>query len=147
MKNRILVIDDDASVRSSLQSLLEGLGYNVMLAGDGLEGMTYLNAQPFDLLILDMALPQITGWDILDLLGERKLSLPVVILTAFSDECVPGSLLGADVLLEKPPDVNSLISTVSFLLAEEAASRLQRRRAGLMAPRLVLTDNRCPLPS
>lgn len=140
------MIDDDPSVRSSLQRLLEETGYTVTIAADGAEGVLQLEQRAFDLLILDMNLPQITGWDILDLLTKRKLSQPVVVLTAFLDECMPGSLSGVDGALEKPPEVNLLLNTIEFLLREPAAARLRRRSADLMVPRILpLAANGHPL--
>jgi DNA-binding response OmpR family regulator len=137
MSSRILVIDDDPSVRSSLQQLLEETGYTVTLAADGAEGVLELEQRDFDLVILDMNLPQITGWDILDLIIKRKSSQAVLVLTAFMDECVPGSLSGVDGVLEKPPEVTLLLNTVEFLLREPAAARLRRRTAGLTASRIL----------
>jgi DNA-binding response OmpR family regulator len=61
----------------------------------------------------------------------------VLVLTAFMDECVPGSLSGVDGVLEKPPEVTLLLNTVEFLLREPAAARLRRRTAGLTASRIL----------
>lgn len=118
MKKQILILDDDASVRESVCKVLAGSGYQVVLAPDGKSGLAQLRRQSFDLLLLDLDLPDLTGFDILDSIRERAPWLPVIILTGVAEQCAPGSLLGAAALLHKPADVLLLLQTVESLLKQ-----------------------------
>lgn len=126
MRKRILIVDDDAAVGEALRRVLAATGYEVVWIADGEAGVSRLQQEPFDLLLLDLNLPKVSGFDILDLVGERYPCLPVLILTGQLEHCEPGALSGADVLLEKPPDVTLLLKTVEGLLSESAATRLRR---------------------
>lgn len=135
----VLVIDDDPAIRSALHRILQE-SYRVVLAADGREGARRLKEQKCDLVVLDLDLPKLSGWDILDLTMSWSPLLPVIVLTGFSGECVPGALVGADVLLEKPPDVNLLLKTIACLLTEPANKRAERRALGLAsAPVMALS--------
>jgi DNA-binding response OmpR family regulator len=125
MNKRILVIDDDPSVRDALKNILEVAGYVAVLAPDGDAGVKTLAQQAFDLLILDLDLPKLTGFDILDLLSARSNSPPILILTGMADQCDSAAMLGADALLEKPPDVWLLLNTVEQLLAKSHRQRVR----------------------
>jgi len=73
---RILIIDDEAEIRESLQTLLELEGYVVTTAANGAKGLARVGEQPFDLVLLDKALPDQDGFEILHTLRERDLTLP-----------------------------------------------------------------------
>ena len=130
----VLMIDDDPSVRGSLSKLLEESGYGVRTAADGRSGLRLLQREQFHLLVLDLDLPGISGWDLLDFAGSHWPLMPVLVLTGFSSQCVPGSLYGADALLEKPPDVARLLDIIATLLSETAEARLHRRGKGPLGP-------------
>jgi DNA-binding response OmpR family regulator len=130
MTKRLLFIEDDASVRDSLSRLLQETGYAVVVAADGREGARCLKQRSFDLLLLDLNLPKLSGFDILDLAVARYPALPIIILTGMARQCVPGSLIGADILLEKPPDVDLVLKTIQRLLLEPAEQRFRRLGAG-----------------
>ena len=106
MAGRILVIDDEASIRESLQTLLEMEGFSIETANDGEEGLRKLERQTYDLVLLDLALPGRDGIEILRDIHARLPSLPVIILTAKSD---PADRFwafqsGTDAFLNKPID-------------------------------------------
>lgn len=126
MNKQILIIDDDLVVRNSLKKVLQDLGHRVALAADGQEGLACLKQETFDLLLLDLDLPKISGWDLLDHVQKQGARLPVVVLTAFLDQCEPGALAQADAWLEKPPDVSRLLQTLDQLLHEPAEVRCLR---------------------
>lgn len=126
MKKSILVIDDDVAVRKALQRVLEEAGYWVSLAQDGETGAVQLRQSRWDLMVLDLGLPGVSGWDVLDLGRSLEPSLPVIILTGLLDQCEPGAFGGADALLVKPPEVALLLETVQRLLAEPAEARTRR---------------------
>src|SRR5271165_3116259 len=80
---RILVIDDEAAIRESLEVLLTLEGYAVDMAVDGEEGLRVLEKSAYDLVLLDLALPGQTGLELLPQIHERYPELPVVMITAY----------------------------------------------------------------
>src|ERR1035437_2235672 len=74
----VLIVDDEAAIRESLQTLLEFEGYAVEVANDGYEGLTRIAERPFDLVLLDFALPERNGIEILHDIRERDSELPVI---------------------------------------------------------------------
>ncbi len=124
----VLIIDDDAAVRTALANLLGASGYAVTEAAHGRAGLQFLEQVEVDLLLLDLDLPEVSGWDILDIVAVRRPLMPVLVLTGQHRECVPGSLAGVDAFLVKPPDVGELLEKVSGLLSEPLEARLERRR-------------------
>jgi two-component system, OmpR family, response regulator len=101
---RILLAEDDAVIADGLIRALRKSGYAVDHVGNGAEADTALLTQPFDLLILDLGLPKLSGIEVLRRLRGRKNSLPVLILTAQDgvEERVRGLDAGADDYLTKP---------------------------------------------
>src|SRR6266545_1248370 len=79
----ILIIDDEAAIRESLQTLLEIEGYAVELAATGEEGLSRLAEHPFDLVLLDLALPGRNGLEILADIRERDPNFSVIMITAY----------------------------------------------------------------
>jgi len=133
MNKRILVVDDDLAIRESLKKLLDGAGYVTSLACDGQEGAASLEGAAFDLLLLDLDLPKVSGFDILEQVSTRHPLMPVIILTGLRDQCEPGAARIADALMEKPPDVSLLLSTIDKLLNESVETRLRRSSESLKA--------------
>jgi DNA-binding NtrC family response regulator len=80
----VLIIDDEAAIRESLQILLEDEGYEVVNAGDGEEGLSLLDAQAFDLILLDFQLPGRNGLEVLTEIRERDPEMAVIMLTAYA---------------------------------------------------------------
>ncbi len=117
MSRHILVIDDDLAVREALRRVLEQAGYRVSLAAAGLHGLSLLKQQHFDALVLDLDLPDVTGFDVLDQGFETAPTLPVIILTGMSEHCPPGSLTGAIARLQKPADAGVLLATLDRSLS------------------------------
>src|SRR5271166_5557785 len=79
----VLIIDDEAAIRESLQTLLDLEGYEVETANDGQEGLARLAERPFDLVLLDFALPERNGIEVLRDIRERDSELPVIMITAY----------------------------------------------------------------
>jgi two-component system OmpR family response regulator len=126
---RILVAEDDAILADGLVKSLRHAGYAVDWARTGQEADAALAAQSYDLAILDVGLPKMSGLEVLGRLRTRKLRLPVMILTALNgvDDRVRGLDLGADDYLSKP-----------FELAElEARVRALTRRGLCGAPTML----------
>ena len=102
----ILVIDDEAAIRESLEVLLTLEGYAVRMANDGDQGLRFLEVENFDLVLLDLALPGQSGMELLPQIKERQPELPVIMITAYGDAETKRRALegGADGLLTKPID-------------------------------------------
>src|ERR1039458_1440834 len=80
---RILVIDDEAAIRESLEVLPKLEGYTTRMAADGVEGLRILDQESFDLVLLDLALPGQSGLELLPQIKERHPDLPVIMITAY----------------------------------------------------------------
>ena len=101
---RILVVEDDKAVASFVKKALESEQYAVDLAWDGEDAQSLVGEATFDLVILDLVLPKIDGWEVLKHIRTQKPSLPVLILSgrAEVEDRVKGLDLGADDYLTKP---------------------------------------------
>ena len=108
--NKILVIDDDETVRESLNFFLSKAGYKVLLAGDGEEGLNKFNRYHPGLIICDLKMPGMDGFDVLKKINENDPGIPVIIITAYSDSksTIEAIQLGAYDYVEKPLEVDLL---------------------------------------
>jgi CheY-like chemotaxis protein len=132
VKKQILVVDDDVSVRELLGRVLAGEGYGVREAANGPEALAIAATDQLDLVLLDLNLPGKSGWEVFERLTTSQPLLPVIILTARSNQLFPALAAGAGALLEKPMDFPRLLQVVSRLLAESPAAR-RARQAGRAA--------------
>jgi DNA-binding response OmpR family regulator len=117
---RILVVDDDIDVLRSISKTLEKAGYCVEQACNGREAMEHIwHAKP-DLVVLDVVMPGLNGWDILQAIrgNENTATLPVIMLTVLSQDqhVAQGWNLGADFYLTKPFAPADLVDVVKRLL-------------------------------
>jgi DNA-binding response OmpR family regulator len=117
MAEKILVVDDELSLQEALTYSLEKEGYLVSVAGDGLTALEIARANPPDLVILDVMLPGIDGFEVCRILRQES-NMPVLMLTARDDEIdrVVGLEVGADDYLPKPFSMRELIARVKALL-------------------------------
>ncbi len=128
----VLIIDDEAAIRESLQTLLEFEGYSVDVANDGQEGLTRIAERPFDLILLDFALPERNGVEILRDIRERDAELPVIMITAYGtvENAVNAMQAGATNFIQKPWDNEKLLADVRTAVgrrrAEEEVIQLKR---------------------
>jgi DNA-binding response OmpR family regulator len=130
---RILVVEDEAKVARALQEGLEREGYHVVVARTGEEGFYLVNAEGFDLVVLDLMLPGRGGIEILSTIRKRGLLTPVLILTARDavEDRVLGLDQGADDYLVKPFAFPELLARTRALL---------RRGRTQLVPQLQLAD-------
>ena len=131
MIKRILLVDDERSIRASLSKILGAENYEVVLAENGHEAIEKHGAQRIDLLILDLNMPVKNGWDTLDWLVKIDPGLPVVIITGRSNQRALAETAGADALMEKPLDVPFLLQTIRELMDEPMENRAQRAQPRL----------------
>jgi DNA-binding NtrC family response regulator len=117
-KNRILVVDDEDALRTVLSSELEGEGYHVRSAADGQEAINILGDQEFDLILLDIKMPNVDGFEVLKFVKERQPKTKVVMLTGFADlkNAIESKKLGAEDFVSKPYDLVDLLTTVERVL-------------------------------
>jgi two-component system alkaline phosphatase synthesis response regulator PhoP len=115
---RILVVEDEESLVMALRDRLESEGYAVSVANDGESGFDLATRQPFDLVLLDVALPRKNGFDVCRDLRARGVQTPVLMLTARGQviDRVLGLKLGADDYLTKPFDAAELLARIEALL-------------------------------
>ena len=114
----VLIIEDDSTMLRGLKDNFEFQGYRVLTASDGEEGLnTALNKKP-DLIILDIMLPKINGYEICRLLRKENLDMPIIMLTAKGEESdvVLGLNLGADDYVTKPFSIKELLARSSAFL-------------------------------
>lgn len=116
-RQRILVVDDDVDIRSLLRELLERAGYEVAEAGDGRAGLRELYGRTPDVVILDVAMPVLDGWQTLERIRDLS-DVPVLMLTAREQELerVRGLRSGADDYVVKPFGRQELLARVEVLL-------------------------------
>jgi DNA-binding response OmpR family regulator len=114
----ILIVEDDATMLRGLKDNFEFKGYCVLTAADGEEGLNLaLNKKP-DLILLDIMLPKINGYEICRLVRQEKLDMPIIMLTAKGEESdvVLGLNLGADDYVTKPFSIKELLARVAAFL-------------------------------
>jgi DNA-binding response OmpR family regulator len=130
---KVLVIEDEKKIASLLRKGLEAQGFVVELALNGDEGYVLATTRPYDVLVLDIMLPGRDGLSILRNLRERKIALPVILLTARSElnERLEGLNLGADDYLPKPFHIEELIARIHAVT---------RRAAGTAQSILTVAD-------
>ena len=131
----VLVVDDDASVRTMLAYLFDDEGYEVQEASDGAEALAALEADPPDCMVLDLMMPKVDGVEVLRRRRDGELAphTRVLVLTAKTDpqDAVWCWELGADEFLNKPVDPERLSREVRLLLARTPAELRTRREVGL----------------
>ena len=118
MMETVLIIEDDAAMLRGLKDNCAYAGYTVLTADDGEKGLdTALDAMP-DLIILDIMLPKVNGYEICRLLREEKLDVPIIMLTAKGEESdiVLGLNLGADDYVTKPFSIKELMARANAFL-------------------------------
>jgi DNA-binding response OmpR family regulator len=105
---------------------LQADGYQVATAENGQRALDIAASTPIDLVLLDLNLPVKNGWDTFERLTYEHPFVPVIIITARSNQLFPALSAGAGALMEKPLDFPKLLETISALLAEPAETRLAR---------------------
>ncbi len=120
----VLVVEDDPTLRLGLTKTLRSAGFQVEVAKTGTEGVTRARNERFDLVLLDVMLPEKNGFEVCEELREHSGELPIILLTAKGEEedKVRGLRLGADDYVTKPFGVGELLARV------DAALRRNRRR-------------------
>ena len=118
MDKKVLLIEDDPDIAELLELHLKDLDMNLDKAGDGESGLDKALDNDYELVILDLMLPKMNGLDVCKKIREKKKSLPILMLTAKSDEFdkVLGLELGADDYLAKPFSIRELIARIKAII-------------------------------
>lgn len=111
---RILIIDDENSIRRTLRDILENEGYAIDDAADGLEGLKLAKANHYDVVLCDIKMPKMDGLEVLDKILETNSDIPVVMISGHGniDTAVDAIRKGAYDYISKPPDLNRLLVTI-----------------------------------
>lgn len=122
-KLKILMVDDDWKLRNLLRIYLAKEGFDTVEAADGPEALLKIKNQSFDLVILDVMMPKMDGWQVCRSIRKTQ-SVPILMLTALGEtkEKVQGLELGADDYLTKPFDPEELIARVHALIRRAASA-------------------------
>jgi DNA-binding response OmpR family regulator len=121
---KILIIEDDPGIQLSLKDEFESEGFNVKVADDGLTGLEMTRQNPPDVIILDLMLPYLNGYEICKKLRQEGNDVPIIMLTVKDQEVdkVLGLELGADDYVTKPFSLRELLARVNALLRRSAES-------------------------
>jgi DNA-binding response OmpR family regulator len=117
-RTKILIVEDEPNMVAGLRDNFEYEGYEVITAGDGVEGLERAFADSPDLVVLDVMMPRMSGLDVCRQLKARRPSIPVIMLTARGQEVdkVVGLELGADDYVTKPFSIRELLARVKAVL-------------------------------
>ena len=118
MTGTILIVEDDPPTQMLLETLMQRSGYDYVSAGNGAEAIDLLSKREFTAVILDLMMPEVGGFDVIDFLAREPRRLPVIVCTAAgvdkTAELAPG-VVGA--VLRKPFDIDELMATLTELVA------------------------------
>ena len=149
---KILIVEDETKTGDYLKKGLQEAGYSVDLARDGVDGLHLATTGGYELIILDVMLPGLSGWDVVERMRDRGQDLPVLFLTAKEDveDRVKGLEMGADDYLVKPFAFSELLARVRTLLRrgrsrEQTALQLADLELDLLRRRAIRAGKRIEL--
>jgi len=122
---KILIVDDEQYLRTSLGLLLERAGYSITMASSGKDALDTIRVKHYDLVFLDLRMPDMDGLEVLPLLLEAQPGIPVLILTANSslDMAIEAMSLGASGYLLKPIDPDQILIRIREVIRDMQQSR------------------------
>jgi DNA-binding response OmpR family regulator len=112
----VLVVDDEPGIRAVLAELLIDEGYRVVVAQDGVEALRQIGDVSPDLVLLDLNMPKLTGWEVVERLRALAITLPIVIMTAGQSATIEAARLGAAAALPKPFAIDDVLTTIERLV-------------------------------
>ncbi len=136
----VLIIDDDHTMRDIFSVLGQQHGFSIRFAENGLEGMRVAENDDIDLIILDLSLPGLTGFDVCRKLRSASIETPIIMLSARSDpvDVVVGLEIGADDYVTKPFELRELAARINAKLRRQRSSDMQVRPGRLKFPGLLI---------
>lgn len=123
----LLLVDDDVSVLGILNGILSFVGHTVVATHDGKQALELIEKEPFELVITDLVMPDINGWEIARQVKNKAPDTPVILLTGWAANYVEEDLSrrGIDLLLSKPIALGKLTKSVDRLLSAQFETSLQ----------------------
>lgn len=146
-KRHILIVEDDESILFGLQDILQNQGYIVTTASNGNDGYNLAIKKSFDLLILDIMLPGMSGLEICKLVRVEKMKVPIIMLTAKSSEMdkITGLDYGADDYVSKPFSLSELLARIRALIrrayAENSLNKFTFGKISIDFDRMLVRSN------
>ncbi|WP_229201268.1 response regulator transcription factor [Arcticibacterium luteifluviistationis] len=127
MKKSILIVEDDERIARTISKGLEEMDFETTIAFDGKIALKLALANPFDLFLLDLNLPELNGYQVTEGIRNAGLETPILMLTALgeTDDKIEGFEKGADDYLVKPFDFRELVARINALLRRSSPSSLQ----------------------
>lgn len=126
-RHRILVVDDDEHIQKSLSQYLEMEDFEVEVASSGQEALDRAALQAFDLVLLDIMMPEMDGFEVVEILRAQEATsrVPIILLTARGQDTdvLKGYHLGVSSYLTKPFNLDELVETIREVLEADAAPR------------------------
>src|ERR1700676_103947 len=140
----VLVIDDDPSMHDILAVLGSQHGFGIQFAEDGLDGLRLAEQNDVDLIVVDLNLPVITGFDVCRRIRSDGIEIPIVMVSASSDpvDVVVGLEIGADDYVVKPFEIRELAARINAKLRRQRTSQAQVRPGRLKFPGLIVDVGR-----
>ena len=135
MPHRILIVDDSEMIRMSLSGLLRDNGYEVSTARDGLECVQLMSSREFDLVMMDIVMPGVSGLEVLRTVKERN-DTEVIMISAYADKdkAIAALRLNAYDFVEKPFEAKEILNTITHCLSQlKMRKELERKSAELAA--------------
>jgi DNA-binding NtrC family response regulator len=119
-QSHILVVDDEEALRNILSGELVSSGYDVSTAGDGEEAMRAIQNKKFHLVLLDIKMPRMDGFEVLRYIKKNHPAVKVIMLTGFADlkNAIESKKHGAEDFVSKPYDLVDLLTTIERVLSE-----------------------------
>ncbi len=129
----ILVVDDDKNTRLFLKAVLEGAGYGVLTAADGVDALEVMDKEHIDLIVLDIMMPRMNGYEFTETLRKNNINLPILMLSAkqLPADKHKGFIVGTDDYITKPIDDEEMLLRIKALL----------RRAKIASDRKIIIDD------
>lgn len=117
-KTTILIADDDDELLHTLGPVISDGGYRVLMASDGEQAIATLRETSVSLILLDLKMPKVDGWDVLAFVKQQFPGIRVVVVTAYGSltNVIRAKKMGADDFLEKPYDIEEILHTIDRLL-------------------------------
>ena len=139
---KLLVIEDEAKIASLLKKGLQEQGFEVDISGDGEDGLERATKTPYDAIVIDIMLPKRDGLSVLKTLRTRKVTAPVMIITARGDvnERVEGLNLGADDYLAKPFSMDEVVARIRALVRRVTGETITLYKVGDLVMNLVTRE-------
>jgi two-component system KDP operon response regulator KdpE len=140
-RKRVLIAEDDAVVRDALAAVIESEGYDVDVAADGRQAVAHATAHLPDLVLLDLNMPNVDGWNAFTKLDHMCPLLPVIVITARPHQYKEAVRLGVDAFMEKPLDFPVLLRAIRKFTHEPEKRHTERITNRAFVTRLLNANN------